>query len=190
MVWIPGISCRYERVHVELINTDTITSNEVVSFIICQLQLVEQNLTFSYEKPFPCFRLLLHRKNLISQHKHVHVIPQVYRIQSPNTGWQWTSGSRIETLWKMHEEIYTCFQVTEAGILKRDAEFSVCLCTLAWAYAWTAQLPSFTCSDTQGTKAAVDHPVGPTRPTSSWPGEMLWNSAALCAEDGSQCCWA
>lgn len=25
-------------------------------FIICQLQLVEENLTFSYEKPFPCFR--------------------------------------------------------------------------------------------------------------------------------------
>lgn len=76
-------------------------------------------------------------------------VHQVYRIQPTNTGWQWTSGSRKETLWNMHEEIYTCFQVTKAGILKRDA---VCVCvgvgTPAWAHAQTAQLPSFTCSDT------------------------------------------
>lgn len=89
-------------------------------FIICQLQLVEENIQLWETIP-------LFQANPIFQHKHVHVVPQVYRIQSSNTGSQWTSGSRIETLWNMHEEIYTCFQVTKAGILKRDAEFSVCL---------------------------------------------------------------
>lgn len=83
----------------------------------------------------------------------------------------------------MHEEIYTCFQVTKAGILNRDAEFGVCVCVSVYVHLRrrmqrTAQLPSFYLfRHTVGTKAA-----GLTRQTSIWPGETLWNSAGLGAE--------
>lgn len=70
----------------------------------------------------------------------------------------------------MHEEIYTCFQVTKAGILKRDAEFSVCLSAYVHLHGRMREQHSFLALPAQtlkGTKAAVNPPVGPTRLTPS-----------------------
>ena len=133
-----------------------------------------------------------------SEHKYVFslcvcvcvCVHQGYRSQSTSTGWQWTSGSGIETLWNIHEEIYTCFQVTEAGILNRDAESTLCVCVMcvcvcvmclctcvgACTNSTASQLYLFRRSE--GTKAAVNPPKSDVL----WPGGTLWNSAALGAE--------
>ena len=115
-----------------------------------------------------------------SEHKYVFslcvcvcvCVHQGYRSQSTSTGWQWTSGSGIETLWNIHEEIYTCFQVTEAGILNRDAESTLCVCVMCvcvwcvcapvWAHARTAQLPSSTCSDAPRGRKQLSTPQSQT----------------------------
>lgn len=77
------------------------------------------------------------------------------RIQSTNPTWQKSSGSSRENLWNIHEEPYTCYQVTKVGILNRDAEsmcVRVCVCVFApaWTRAQTAAASQFSPSSLLG----------------------------------------